>query len=74
MAGFLVEFIQGGGDPLKSAVFASAVALCVIEGTGGVRVLRMPTLKEARKRVPQGISPIAEKLVHSSLKVAEEKI
>lgn len=73
MAGFLAEFIRTG-DPLKSAVFASAVALCVIEGTGGVRALRMPTLEEAKKRVPQGISPIAEDLVHSSLKVAEEKI
>jgi len=50
MAGFLVEFIRTG-DPLKSAVFASAVALCVIENTFGVRALRMPTLKEARKRI-----------------------
>lgn len=57
MAGFLTEFIQEG-DPLKSAVFASAVALCVIENTGGVRALRMPTLEEARKRVP--INPITE--------------
>jgi len=73
MAGFLAEFIQTG-DPLKSAVFASAVALCVIEATGGVRALRMPTLEEARKRVSQGISPIAEDIVHSSLKVAEKKI
>lgn len=72
MAGFLTEFIQTG-DPLKSAVFASAVALCVIENTGGVRALRMPTLEEARNRIPQGISPIKEDIVHSSLKVAEEK-
>lgn len=63
MAGFLTEFIQTG-DPLKSAVFASAVALCVIEGTGGVRALRMPTLEEAKKRAPQRISPIMEDTVH----------
>lgn len=73
MAGFLTEFIQTG-DPLKSAVFASAVALCVIEATGGVRALRMPILEEARKRVPQEISPIEKDIVHSCPKVAEKKI
>lgn len=56
MGGFLTEFIRSG-DPWKSAVFASAVALCVIEGTGGVRALRMPTEDEARERIPKVIEP-----------------
>ena len=51
--GFLVEFIRTG-DPLESAVSASAVALCVIEGTGGVRTLRMTTFEEARRKISRG--------------------
>lgn len=53
MGGFLTEFIRSG-DVWKSAVFASAVALCVIEGTGGVRALRMPTEDVVRKRIGGG--------------------
>lgn len=56
IAGFLVEYTRTG-DAWRSAVFASAVALCVIEKTGGVRAQRMPTDEEARGRIPAGIKP-----------------
>ena len=56
MGGFLTEFLRTG-DPWQSAVFASAVALCVIERTGGVRAERMPTAEEARKRIPPNPKP-----------------
>ena len=56
MGGFLTEFLRTG-DPWQSAVFASAVALCVIERTGGVRAERMPTAEEARKRIPPDAKP-----------------
>jgi 2-dehydro-3-deoxygluconokinase len=51
VAGFLAEFLRTY-DPWLSGVFASAVALCVIEKTGGVSAHRMPTEKEARARIP----------------------
>ncbi len=56
MGGFLTEFIRTG-DIYKSAIFASAVALCVIEETGGVRASRMPGEAEARERIPRGLEP-----------------
>jgi sugar/nucleoside kinase (ribokinase family) len=56
MAGFLAEFMRTG-DPWASGLFASAVAVCVIEKGGGVRADRMPTEAEARKRIPAGIEP-----------------
>jgi sugar/nucleoside kinase (ribokinase family) len=56
IAGFLVEYTRTG-DAWRSAVFASAVALCVIEKTGGVRPLRMPTEVEVRERIPADIKP-----------------
>jgi sugar/nucleoside kinase (ribokinase family) len=56
IAGFLVEFLRTR-DPWKSAVFGTAVARCVIEGTGGVRAQRMPTEEVTRRRIPVGIAP-----------------
>jgi sugar/nucleoside kinase (ribokinase family) len=53
IAGFVAEFLQTR-DPWKSGVFASAVALCVIEKTGGVSAPRMPSQEEARARIPMG--------------------
>jgi len=55
-AGFLAEFLRTH-DPWLSGVFASAVALCVIEKTGGVSAHRMPSEKEARARIPSGMKP-----------------
>ena len=54
LAGFLAEFLRTH-DPWLSGVFASAVALCVIEKTGGVSAHRMPSEKEARARIPAGM-------------------
>jgi sugar/nucleoside kinase (ribokinase family) len=56
VAGFLGEFLRTQ-SPWKSGVFASAVALCVIEKTGGVSAHRMPSQEEARARIPAGIQP-----------------
>ncbi len=56
MGGFLTEYMRTG-DPWQAGVFASAVALCVIERTGGVRAERMPTAEEARKRIPPDAKP-----------------
>jgi sugar/nucleoside kinase (ribokinase family) len=56
MAGFLVEWLRTG-DPAKAGIFASAVALCVIERTGGVRVDRMPNESDVRKRIPPDFQP-----------------
>jgi len=56
IAGFLAEFLRTR-DPWKAGVFASAVALCVIEKTGGVSAHRMPSEEEARARIPSGMQP-----------------
>ncbi len=56
IAGFLAEYLRTL-SPWKSAAFASAVALCVIEKTGGVSALRMPSDEEARARIPSGMVP-----------------
>jgi sugar/nucleoside kinase (ribokinase family) len=56
IGGFLVEYLRTG-DAWSAGVFASAVALCVIERTGGVKASRMPTEQEARKRIPAEIEP-----------------
>ena len=56
VAGFLVEWLRTH-DPVKSGVFAAAVALCVIEKTGGVLANRMPTESEARLRIPPRFQP-----------------
>lgn len=45
IAGFLAEYLRTA-DPKRSAQFASAVALWVISGTGGVTVARMPTRED----------------------------
>ncbi|MBA7602665.1 ATP-dependent 6-phosphofructokinase [subsurface metagenome] len=50
MAGFLVEYLRTK-DVWKSALFASATASIVIEGTGGVVASRMPTTSEVEKRI-----------------------
>ncbi|NPV54327.1 MAG: carbohydrate kinase family protein [Firmicutes bacterium] len=49
-AGFLVEYMKSG-DVERSMRFASAVALHVCEGTGGVRADRMPKLKDIESRL-----------------------
>jgi len=56
MGGFLTDYLRTG-DPCSAAVFASAVALCVIERTGGVSASRMPSAEEARMRIPTGFTP-----------------
>ena len=56
IGGFLTEYMRTG-DPWRAGVFASAVALCVIERTGGVRAERMPTAEEARTRIPPDVKP-----------------
>lgn len=50
MAGFLVEYLRTK-DVWESALFASATASIVIEGTGGVAADRMPTTSEVEKRI-----------------------
>ncbi len=50
MAGFLVRYLRTK-DVWKSALFASATASIVIEGTGGVVAGRMPTTSEVEKRI-----------------------
>ena len=50
MAGFLVEYLRTK-DVWESALFASATASIVIEGTGGVLAARMPTTSEVEKRI-----------------------
>lgn len=52
MAGFLCEYLRTG-DPLKSARWGAATALCVIEQSGGVRVERMPTYGQIQERISQ---------------------
>lgn len=47
-AGFLVEYLRGS-DVERCARFASAVALHVIGGTGGVRSSRMPSRADAER-------------------------
>lgn len=61
MGGFLSEYIRCG-DILKSAVFGSATALCVIEKTGGVLPQRMPSEKEVRSRILDGFIDKIKKL------------
>jgi fructokinase len=50
MAGFLSEYLHTY-DPLKSAQWGAATALCVIEKTGGVRLERMPTRDQVQCRI-----------------------
>jgi len=50
MAGFLCEFLRSG-DPLASARWGTATACCVIEKSGGVHPVRMPTEEQVRERV-----------------------
>jgi len=50
IAGFVADYLRTR-EPERAAVFASAVALCVIEKGGGVRAQRMPTEEEVRKRI-----------------------
>lgn len=50
MAGFLVVYLRTR-DVWKSALFASATASIVIEGTGGVVADRMPTTPQVEKRI-----------------------
>ena len=49
MAGFLSEYLRSG-DPVRSAQWGCATAICVIEGSGGVRVERMPTRDQVQAR------------------------
>ena len=56
IAGFLAEYLRTI-NPWQSSIFASAVALCVIEKTGGVSASRMPSDEEARARIPIGMVP-----------------
>ena len=49
-AGFLVAYLRSG-DPLGAARFGCATASLVIEGTGGVRVGRMPTSAQVLARL-----------------------
>jgi sugar/nucleoside kinase (ribokinase family) len=49
MAGFLSEYLRSG-DPVRSAQWGCATAICVIEGSGGVRVERMPTRNQVQAR------------------------
>ncbi len=49
-AGFLVEYLHTH-SVLRAAQFASAVALHVIEGTGGVRAERMPSRADVERRL-----------------------
>lgn len=53
MAGFLSKYLRSG-DPLASAQWGCATASYVIEKTGGVRVDRMPTFDQVKKRVLEG--------------------
>lgn len=50
IAGFWAKYLPTQ-DPEQAAVFASAVALCVIEKGGGVRAQRMPTTEEATRKI-----------------------
>jgi ribokinase len=47
-AGFLVEYLHGSAA-VRCARFASAVALHVISGTGGVRAARMPSRTDVER-------------------------
>ena len=49
-AGFFVEYLRTH-DAIKAAIFASATASIIIEGTGGVQSSRMPTTSQVRKRI-----------------------
>lgn len=49
-SGFLVEYLRTR-DPVRAAWVGSAVSKCVIEGTGGVVVQRMPTRADIDKRL-----------------------
>ncbi len=49
MAGFLSEYLRSG-DPVQSARWGCATAICVIEESGGVRVERMPTRDQVQAR------------------------
>jgi len=51
-SGFLVEYLRSG-DPERAAWFASATAKHVIEGTGGVAAMRMPTRHDVEERLRQ---------------------
>ena len=56
MGGFLTEYLRTR-DPWSATLFATAVALCVIERTGGVSASRMPTEQQARRRIPPEMKP-----------------
>jgi sugar/nucleoside kinase (ribokinase family) len=56
IAGFLAEYLKTR-DPWQAGLFASSVALCVIEKTGGVSANRMPSVRDARVRVPRELTP-----------------
>jgi sugar/nucleoside kinase (ribokinase family) len=49
-SGFLVEYLRTR-DVKRSGIFASVVALHVIEGTGGVLASRMPTREQVERRL-----------------------
>ncbi len=53
MAGFLSAYLRGA-DPLLAARWGCATAAFVIEGTGGVRLGRMPVRHQVENRVTQG--------------------
>jgi fructokinase len=53
VAGFWAKYLPTQ-DPEQAALFASAVALCVIEKGGGVRAQRMPTSQEAARKITPG--------------------
>ena len=52
MAGYLCEYLRSR-DPIGSARWGAATALCVIEQSGGVRLERMPTRQAVRDRIIQ---------------------
>ncbi|MGD2156602.1 MAG: carbohydrate kinase family protein [Anaerolineales bacterium] len=52
MAGFLSEYLRSQ-NPVKSAQWGCATAICVIEHGGGVLVERMPTRQQVQVRVDQ---------------------
>ncbi len=56
MAGFLVEWMRSG-DAWKAEVLGAAVAVCVIEKTGGVERNRMPAESAVRARIPAELQP-----------------
>jgi sugar/nucleoside kinase (ribokinase family) len=53
MAGFLSEYPRSR-DPVRAARWGCAAAACVIEGTGGVRLERMPARERVQARFTRG--------------------